>query len=78
MSVMYCMVERRNDIDCIWETVAGLICIDTDEAQILIDRYLENQFDICEYRQRMCTKVEYEGTPCPMRLISPGVTGDEE
>lgn len=73
MNVLYCLVESRNEIDGLWETVAGLICFDIEEAQTLIDRFLENHFDINEYRIRSCTKIEYDGTPCLIRLRSPSI-----
>jgi hypothetical protein len=78
MNVLYCLVESRNDIDGLWETIAGLICVDLKEAQTLIDRYLENQFDICEYRVRKCTKIEYDSTPCLVRMISPNMQKVEQ
>jgi len=67
------MIESRNEIDCFWETIAGLICIDVSEAQSLVDAYQKDRFDINDYRVRECTKIEYVNTPCPIRMASPRI-----
>lgn len=71
MNVLYCLVESRNDIDGLWETVAGLICVDISEAQALLDAYTGKNFDINEYKTRGCTKIEFDSALCPLIMISP-------
>lgn len=71
MNVLYCLVESRNDIDRLWEIVAGLVCVDISEAQTLLDAYVGRNFDINEYRTRECTKIEFDSALCSIIMISP-------
>jgi hypothetical protein len=74
MSMIYCLIERRNKIDPEWELLARAICSDIQETEDLLASYLEGKFDIYEYRIRQCSQVEFYQASGGLILRSPTIT----
>jgi hypothetical protein len=75
MRLLYCLVERRNNIDPTWQLIAGIICTELREAEEFLQSYKRSHFDICEYRIVPCAEDAFDKRPFMLRLKSPTTRG---
>jgi hypothetical protein len=75
MRLLYCLVERRNNIDPEWQLIAGIICTEVREAEEFLQSYKESRFDIYEYRVVPCARDVFDKRPFMLRLKSPTTKG---